>query len=182
MTAVPQPQKARQETGGPAMRGERAVSGQPEASDIEARLTGLATLATSDLRREWQRLYRAAPPTRLSRDLLLRGIAYKLQERALGGLSLNTRRQLRSLAAASGQGSGACHAPAIRLRPGTKLVREWRQRVHTVSVLDHGFEYQGEHYNSLSRIARRITGVIWSGPRFFGIRKPQKRAERAPNE
>jgi hypothetical protein len=61
------------------------------------------------------------------------------------------------------------------LRPGTKLVREWHQRVHTVSVLEGGFEYQGEHYASLSRIARRITGVTWSGPRFFGISMAPRR-------
>jgi len=57
------------------------------------------------------------------------------------------------------------------LKPGTKLIREWHGHAHTVSVLDDGFEYQGERFGSLSRVARRITGVHWSGPLFFGISK-----------
>jgi hypothetical protein len=64
----------------------------------------------------------------------------------------------------------------------TKLVREWHQQVHTVSVLDDGFEYQGERYGSLTRIARQITGVPWSGPRFFGIDKPRRGARRTAHE
>ena len=57
------------------------------------------------------------------------------------------------------------------MKPGTKLVREWHGHAHTVNVLEDGFEYRGERYPSLTRIARRITGVHWSGPRFFGLAK-----------
>jgi hypothetical protein len=57
------------------------------------------------------------------------------------------------------------------LKPGTRLLREWQGRKHTVIVLEHGFEYEGERYLSLTQIARRITGAHWSGPRFFGLRK-----------
>jgi len=60
------------------------------------------------------------------------------------------------------------------LKPGARLVREWHGHVHTVNVLDRGFEYQGECYRSLTQIARRITGVQWSGPRFFGIGKRRR--------
>jgi len=172
MTPVPSPRKARQETGGPSRSAGLAVGGQAAAPDVEAQIIGLETLTIGELRIEWQRLYRATPPTRLSRDLLLRGLAYRVQEGALGGLSLRTKRRLRSLA---GQGGDPRNAAASKLRPGTKLVREWHQRVHTVSVLEGGFEYQGERYASLSRIARRITGVTWSGPRFFGISMAPRR-------
>jgi hypothetical protein len=175
MTPVRQPRRARQETGGPSRSAGLAVGGQAAAPDVEAQIIGLETLTTGELRIEWQRLYRATPPTRLSRDLLLRGIAYQVQELTLGGLSLRTKRRLRSLAAVSEQGGGPRNAAASKLRPGTKLVREWHQRVHTVSVLEGGFEYQGERYASLSRIARRITGVTWSGPRFFGISMAPRR-------
>jgi hypothetical protein len=68
------------------------------------------------------------------------------------------------------------------LKPGTKLVREWHGRVHTVSVLDDGFEYQGERHRSLTHIAQRITGARWSGPRFFGISKRRRAAEGAGHE
>jgi hypothetical protein len=138
------------------------------ANDLEARLGALEALSTADLRIEWRRLYRAASPTRLSRDLLLRGVVYVVQERAQGGLSLTNRRRLRSL---SEDGDRPAAAPAITLKPGTKLLREWHGHTHTVSVLEGGFEYDGERYPSLSRIARRITGVHWSGPLFFGISK-----------
>ena len=57
-----------------------------------------------------------------------------------------------------------------RLKPGAKLVREWRSKTHTVTVIDEGFEWKGRHWRSLSVIAREITGVHWSGPRFFGLK------------
>src|SRR5205823_10437464 len=62
-------------------------------------------------------------------------------------------------------------APAPLLKPGTRLLREWGGRTHTVIVLDDGFEFEGERHRSLTEIARRITGAHWSGPRFFGLRK-----------
>jgi hypothetical protein len=68
------------------------------------------------------------------------------------------------------------------LKPGTKLVREWHQHMQTVSVLDNGFEYQREHHSSLTRIARRITGVHWSGPLFFGISKRRVAVDGAAQE
>jgi len=81
----------------------------------------------------------------------------------------STKRPLRSLSEDPDQRGGPPAAPFITLKLGTKLVREWHGHVHTVSVLDDGFEYQGERYPSLTRIARRITGAQWSGPRFFRI-------------
>jgi hypothetical protein len=151
-------------------------------TDVEARIMALEALTTSELRIEWRRLYRATPPTRLSRDLLLRGIAYMVQERAQGGLSRSIKRRLRCLCEGSDQRGGPAAGAALTLKPGTKLVREWHGRVHTVSVLDEGFEYQGERYPSLTRIALRITGVPWSGPRFFGISKRRRAAEGAAHE
>jgi Protein of unknown function (DUF2924) len=169
MTPVPQTTGARQETGGPSRCRHLATGRQAEGADIEARIIALEALTTADLRIEWCRLYRATPPTRLSRDLLIRGVAYRVQEHAHGGLSLGAKRRLRSLCESSDERGGDAAISAITLKSGTKLVREWHGHVHTVSVLDDGFDYQGERYPSLSRIARRITGVHWSGPRFFGI-------------
>jgi hypothetical protein len=162
---------ARRETGGPFRREGLAVGSPGEGSDIETRIIGLEALTTADLQIEWRRLYRAMPPTRLSRDLLIRGVAYRVQEQAHGGLSLGTKRRLRSLSDGADQPDGSAAAPAIALKPGTKLVREWHGHAHTVSVLDDGFEYQSGRYRSLTQIARRITGVHWSGPLFFGISK-----------
>lgn len=171
MMPVARYMKARQETGGLSCCEDLAPGSQPEGADIEVRVIALEGLTTADLRIEWRRLYQATPPTRLSRDLLIRGVAFKVQEHAHGGLSLDIKRWLRSLSEASDQRRGAAVAPVLTLKLGTKLVRQWHGYVHTVSVLDDGFEYQGERYPSLTRIARRITGVQWSGPRFFGISK-----------
>ena len=177
MTPVRQPKKARQEAGGPSRCEDLAAGDQAEEIDIEARVIALEVLTTADLRIEWRKLYRTTPPTRLSRDLLIRGVAYRVQERAHGGLSLTTKRRLRALSEGSNQRNKLAKPAPVLLKPGTKLVREWRQHAHTVSVLEDGFEYQGERYNSLTRIARRITGVHWSGPLFFGISKRRRVGE-----
>ena len=162
---------------------DRARGSQAEGADIEARITALEALTTADLQIEWRRLYRPTPPTRLSRDLLIRGVAYRVQERAHGGLSLGIRRRLRSLSEASDPRRGAAVVPAITLKPGAKLVRQWHGHMHTVSVLADGFEYRGEHYPSLTRIARRITGVHWSEPVFFGLkRRPSSVPAKASDE
>jgi hypothetical protein len=110
---------------------------------------------------------------RLSRDLLIRGITYKLQERAYGGLSMATARKLEQAAADPGSRSAAKPAPPISLRPGTRLVREWRGVTHTLLIHADGFEWRGQRYRSLSVVARKITGARWSGPRFFGLRQRQ---------
>jgi hypothetical protein len=150
-------------------RCEDLATGSRAETDIEGRIIALEALTTADLQIEWRRLYRAMPPTRLSRDLLIRGVAYRVQEQAHGGLSLGTKRRLRSLSEGADQRGRVAATPGCTLKPGTKLVREWHGHAHTVSVLDGGFEYQGERYRSLTRIARRITGVHWSGPLFFGV-------------
>jgi len=169
-------------TGGSPRRAEDEAGSEAGATDIEARIVGLEALTIADLRIEWRRLYRTTPPTRLSRDLLIRGVAYRVQAGAEGGLSLAAKRRLRALSeGANRRGKLAEPAPVFQ-KPGTKLVREWHQQVHTVSVLDDGFEYQGERYRSLTRIARRITGVHWSGPRFFGISKRRRGVDGAADE
>lgn len=137
----------------------------------ETEVAALDDLQITDLRREWRRFCGSEPPARASRDLLMRGVAYRVQERAQGGLGRSTRNRLRALARQLEAGTGTAFDPGIALKPGAKLVREWHGRTHTVAVLEDGFDYGGTRYSSLSVIARRITGARWSGPRFFGIRK-----------
>ena len=106
----------------------------------------------------------------LSRDLLIRALAYDLQERTHGGASAALRRRLQSLAAASEEGALTVDR-GIVLKAGTTLVRQWRGHTHTVLVQKDGFEHEGQRYRSLTVIAERITGAHWSGPRFFGLAK-----------
>jgi hypothetical protein len=159
----------------------REIGGPPGPAPAGAAGSGAAIGAriTGDLQIEWRRLYRATPPTRLSRDLLVRGVAYRLQEQVYGGLSQDTRRRLRSLVEGPDKQNGSRATPAIPLKPGTKLVREWRGHVHTVNVLGDGFDYRGQRYRSLTQIARLITGVHWSGPLFFGLSKRRQAVEAA---
>jgi Protein of unknown function (DUF2924) len=121
------------------------------------------------VRREWRRLYQREPP-RISRDLLVLALSYRLQEIAQGGLTKATRRKLQSMAKALRTMGRVAPAPSLSLKPGARLVREWGGRTHTVTVTEEGFEYAGENYPSLTKIAKKITGAHWSGPRFFGIR------------
>ena len=143
-----------------------AVSG--DDLEVQRRLEALCDLRPDELRREWRRLYRSQPP-RLSRDLLIRAIAYRMQELRYGGLSKATSRKLAALVQARGSDAEIAPEGAQRIRAGARLVREWNGRTHTVTVEEDGFSYAGRNYRSLSAIAREITGARWSGPRFFGL-------------
>jgi Protein of unknown function (DUF2924) len=138
--------------------------------DVAETLARLSAATIFELRGEWQRLHRAPPPMRLSRDLLMRGITYKLQERLLGGLSKTILCKLEGLNVEP-KVSSAHKPPPISLKAGTRLIREWRGMTHTVLVQAQGFEWNGRRYRSLTIIAHKITGAHWSGPRFFGLRK-----------
>jgi hypothetical protein len=127
-----------------------------------------ASTSLDKLRREWRRLYHRDPP-RLSRDLLIRGIGYRLQEVQHGGLAKSSQRKLKTLAKMFRTEGRVAPDPGLSLKPGARLVREWHNRTHTVTVTEDGFEYAGLTYSSLTKIAHKITGTHWSGPRFFGL-------------
>src|SRR6266478_1198124 len=133
-----------------------------------------------ELREEWRCLYRADASPHLSRELLTRAVAYRMQEVALGGLRPEPLRQLRQIAMELKQTGAAAKRFRPRLKPGTRLMREWQGRTYEVLVLDDGFSWQGTRCNSLSAIARKITGTAWSGPLFFGL-KPNRAATRRPS-
>jgi hypothetical protein len=144
------------------------------AQAISEQIAALQQLGFAELRSEWRRLFRTQPPN-LSRDLLMRALAYRVQERAHAGLTKATQRRLASLAAALEADGEIGLDSGPQIKPGARLVREWRGRTHTVTVTEEGFQYDGRHYASLTKIARAITGAHWSGPRFFGLKKPVPR-------
>jgi len=166
---------ARQHSGGPSPvagrggnRNERAR--KPGLRETEDEIAGLLDRPTPELRHAWREFHRAGLPLGLSRDLLIRALAHRLQEQTHGGTSRAQRRRLQRLAREFEKGSGSSNL-GIVLRTGTTLVRQWRGHIHTVLVREDGFEYDGRHYRSLTVIAERITGAHWSGPRFFGLTK-----------
>jgi Protein of unknown function (DUF2924) len=144
------------------------------AEGLAEELNGLTRLSRHSLSARWAALYGRAPPPRTSRALMIRAVAYKMQERVHGGLSAASRRAL--------VGTGvATAAPPREVRPGTVLLREWRGVVHQVTVSEDGVVYRGKRHRSLSAVARIITGSRWSGPTFFGLKakRPSRRHDAA---
>src|SRR5205809_5224039 len=133
-----------------------------EGPAIKAEIARLRSLVLDALRRRWRVVFGRTPPAGLSKDLLGRMIAWRMQEQAFGGLDRESLRFLDGLARHGG-------SPRRRLKPGTVLVRDYQGQRHTVTVAPDGFDWQGTTYPSLSAIARAITGTAWSGPRFFAL-------------
>jgi hypothetical protein len=140
--------------------------------ELSRKIATLTDLTAQQLRTEWRRLYRNHPP-RLSRDLLVRTIAYRIQEVVYGGASKATQQRLIALTKELQTNGAIAPDLAPRVRTGARLVREWRGRTHTVVVTEDGFEYAEKIYSSLSKIAQAITGAHWSGPRFFGLNRSE---------
>lgn len=134
-----------------------------------AGLRSLAGLTNEALRTEWCRLYRVPPPPRVRRELLLLGVACKRQELVLGGLGAVAQRRLVVLADRADRSGDAGRSREVRLKPGVRLLCQWRGETHSVLVLEDGFAWRGQRWRSLSEIAGAITGAHWSGPRFFGL-------------
>ncbi len=156
------------------------MTGMSEA--LARQLVELESASPADLRARWERAHKHSAPKWASRDLLLRAVACHIQERAEGGLSKAALKRLAHLADPKGNDGRPPRPAPPRLRPGTRLIREWGGGVHQVIVGEDGFEYRGARYASLSRIAREITGTRWSGPLFFGLRKAGGRAEVSTDE
>ena len=136
---------------------------------IQEKIAALQTLDTPALRRLWSEAFGGPPPKPMRRDLLLRAIAYHLQEQAQGGLRPITRRQL-ARAAQDLSSERRPVAGRLTIKAGTRLLREWQGVIHEVMVREEGVRYRGQTWRSLSAVAREITGVRWSGPLFFGLK------------
>ena len=141
------------------------VNSSPEIGD-------LADLDLPVLRTLWRELYGSEPPVRMSRELIIQAIAYRIQEKMFGGLSRAARMKL---AAGMGGPAGA-KSPRTKtqhlVKPGTRFLREWQGHTYEVTATSDGcFLYRDSSYRSLSEIARQITGTRWSGPAFFGLRQ-----------
>lgn len=115
----------------------------------------------------WKGLFDCSVPPNISTGMLRMALAYRAQSKAYGGLKQSTRVYLRQIA----QNALGPAPPTPEVPLGTKLVREWHGRTYGVSVEADGVYMKGQKYRSLSDVAETITGVRWSGPRFFGLRK-----------
>ena len=140
---------------------------------VAERVAALTLLSPAQLRTEWRRTFRAVAP-QMTPDLLMRGIAYRIQEKAFGGLSRAAKSDLERLADPASRARPQSNAV---IKPGTRLVRSWGGKTHAVLVTDDGFLFDGQTYRSLSAIAETITGARWSGPRFFGLMRRSSKPE-----
>jgi hypothetical protein len=141
---------------------------------ISVRLASLRSSSIAELKQQWRVLYHSEPLHRISRELLTRAVAYRIQEQVSGGLKPSTRRLLIRLANDARSGRPLRPEPAAGAPAGTVLMREWRGVTHEVSVLDRGVLFKRKRYRSLTEVAQLITGAHWNGPQFFGLRGRQK--------
>jgi Protein of unknown function (DUF2924) len=145
--------------------------------DLEDEIAGLPELNKTELLTRWREKLKQAPPSHLNKPILVPLLAYRLQEQALGGLKPEYKRRLRQLAetfARNPSRFAEAISSSARIKPGTRLIRQWDGQTHQVTVAEEGFEYKGERFRSLSEIARQITGTRWSGPLFFGLKQGQR--------
>jgi hypothetical protein len=154
-------------------RGRKSARVRGGSEELALEIRQLPTIELTALRRKWAALFGFDPSPRLGRVLMVRAIAYKLQERAFGGLKPSAQRILDRV-------SDGPQKKVLKRRTsaGTVLIREWHGVKHRVTVLDNDVVYRGRRYKSLSEVARAITGTQWSGPVFFGL---TQRAKEAPH-
>ena len=162
------------------MRKERRNGRTSTKTSVEDEIAHLRGLDLKGLRSRWQSVFQRPAPDHLTRHLLFAVIAYRLQADRFGDLAHETRQVLdRTAAKEAGPVTSARLADLDRKRtelsPGTVLVREWDRRSQRVMVMADGFAWNGQTYDSLSKVAFAITGTKWNGPRFFGLRAKQDR-------
>ncbi|MEQ8249542.1 MAG: DUF2924 domain-containing protein [Alphaproteobacteria bacterium] len=140
-------------------------------SELKRTVERLHGLRLNELRKTWIHELGDQPPPVSSPDFIRRLLAWKLQERAFGGLAKQTDKRLRDLGRKYAANSDHPPSSSVSIKPGTVLGRRWNGVRHDVTVTRDGFLYDGERFASLSKVARHITGTRWNGPLFFGLRK-----------
>jgi hypothetical protein len=150
-----------------------SVSGD-EFEQLAMEIQDLRACSPGELDQRLRRLFESDRPSRVCGSLLTQALAYRLQEKALGGLKASTRRLLQQVASNGTTRSATVEPPIARLKTGTVLIREWHGTTHRVTVAEKSFLFSGKRYRSLSEIARAITGTRWSGPLFFGLKSRVK--------
>jgi len=144
------------------------------STSIEQQLVSLPTLDTNALRKLWRQLFGADAIPITRKSLMIRFLAYRLQEQAYRGLSKRAQERIKELSSALASNPKAQLTASPPIRTGTRLLRQWRDQMHVVNVNADKFEYRGNRYDSLSEIARLITGTRRSGPLFFGLKQNQR--------
>ncbi len=157
------------------------ASGRMAHSDAETekQIEAIAELDLAGVRWAWREAMGNEAPPGLSRDFLVRSLAYRLQARAHGVLDRKSKRLLDRLAEGDLTVIAAANGPGMNLKPGTVLVREYKRELHRVTVMPDGFAWNENPYPTLSAVARAITGSNWNGYVFFGLKAKSPKVEAA---
>ena len=139
---------------------------------LSEQIAALPSLNKTQLLALWTENFSKYPPPQLRKRLMVALLAYRIQEKEFGGLSQEARRRLREVAVSLRTDKPSQERSDSAPQTGTRLLRVWRGETHEVIATGNGYLYRGQPYSSLSKIAREITGTRWSGPLFFGVRKP----------
>jgi len=158
------------------------------AESIEGQIAQLRDLDLTGLRICWHNEFGRTAPKHLTRFLLFRVLAYKVQADRFGDLDTDTIKVLERAGGSEGRSAVVAKSLAALDQkrfvppPGTVLVREWDRKSHRVMVMPEGFTWNGKTFESLSQIAFAITGTKWNGPRFFGLRDRRSWTSTGANE
>jgi hypothetical protein len=163
------------------MRRERRKGRASTKTSVEDDIAHLRGLDLRGIRSRWQSVFGRPAPAHLTRHLLFSVIAYRIQADRFGDLDHATRQVLDRTVAKEAEPAMAARLASFdqkrtELTPGTVLVREWDRQSQRVMVMADGFAWNGQTYDSLSKVAFAITGTKWNGPRFFGLRDKEDRA------
>jgi hypothetical protein len=145
---------------------------------VEDEIAHLRDLDVRGLRARWQSMFQRSPPSHVPRHLLFAVLAFQIQVDRYGDLDHETRKVLdrtdvNETGSAMANRLEKLDRKRAELTPGTVLVRDWDRQSHRVMVLAHGYAWNGQTYDSLTKVAFAITGTRWNGPRFFGLRDKQ---------
>jgi hypothetical protein len=145
---------------------------QPDNHDIKH-------LPLPELRQKWAVAWGVPPHAKIGRAMLAKSLEYKLREQEQGGLEPELQERLKKFISTYKRNPRCFDDNVQRLKPGTRLVKIWKEKRHSVLVLANGFEYEDRIYSSLSEIATTITGSRWNGWVFFGVKKHRRHTEAA---
>ena len=104
-------------------------------------MRSVAQMGSPELVSEWRAQFGAPPPPKLRVEFMRPILVYRIQENALGSRRRNGKPD---------PGLGA-DANRRRFKTRTKIIREWKDKIHEVGVTAEGYAYKGEIYKSLRR-------------------------------
>jgi len=147
------------------------VENEEDLSVIK-RITKLQEMCSKDLLKVWYTMFDHEPDV-ASKQYMTAKLAYKIQELAYGGLDAETENKIKTCAKeVTKKNASPVAKKSHKFCPmiGTKIVKEYKDKVHEIMVVNDGFSYEGEVYKSLSAIATKITGTKWNGLKFFNLK------------